>query len=133
MADILKDIVKELPKGVISSSSFEGANIVLYTEDAEFFQKGEPSIKEIVNKIKKRIELRADEKLLESEQKTEAEIKAVIPKDAELTEILFDKQRSIVVIEAKKPGMAIGKEGSLLREIRQNTYWIPQIQRSPAI
>ncbi len=133
MADILKDIEKELPKSVVSSANFEGANIVLYTDSPNFFLEGETAIKEIVNKIKKRIELRAETKLLESTEKTEAEIKKIIPAEAEITNVLFDQQRSIVVIEAKKPGMVIGRDGSILREIKQKTFWIPQVQRSPAI
>lgn len=132
MSDILKDIQKELPK-VISSANFEGANIVLYTNDIEFFKDNEGKIKELVNKFKKRIELRSDSKLLKTQEETEEAIKKIIPSEAELTEILFDIQRGIVVIEAKKPGLAIGKAGSILREIKQATFWIPQIQRSPAI
>ncbi|MDD5193748.1 MAG: KH domain-containing protein, partial [Candidatus Nanoarchaeia archaeon] len=132
MADILKDIQKELPK-VISSANFEGANIVLYTDDIEFFKDNEGKIKELVNKFKKRIELRADEKLLKSEEETEKIIKETVPKDAEVTAILFDQQRSIVVIEAKRPGLVIGKSGLILKEIKDKSLWIPQIQRSPAI
>ena len=46
MADILKSIKEDLPK-VVSDASFEGANIVLYTEDKEFFKSGESDIKKI--------------------------------------------------------------------------------------
>ena len=132
MADILKSIQKDLPKS-ISSANFEGANIVLYTDDANFFREGESQIKEIVNKIKKRIELRADSTILLDKEKTEKAIKEIVPKEAEITNIIFDVQRSIVVVEAKKPGMVIGKSGSVLQEIKQKTLWIPQVQRSPAI
>jgi hypothetical protein len=41
--------------------------------------------------------------------------------------------RSIVVIEAKKPGMVIGKQGSILNDIKKSTFWLPIVQRSPAI
>ncbi len=133
MPDILKDIEKELPRAVVSSANFEGANIVLYTDSPNFFLEGEAQIKEVVNKIKKRIELRAETKLLESTEKTEKAIRDIIPTEAEITQILFDQQRSIVVIEAKKPGMVIGRDGSILREVKQKTFWIPQVQRSPAI
>ena len=133
MTDILKDIQKELPKNVVSDASFEGANIVLYTDSPNFFLEGESQIKDIVNKIKKRIELRADAKLLEPQDKTEKAIREIIPAEAEITAILFDVQRSIVVVESKKPGLVIGKDGSILREIKQKTFWIPQVQRSPAI
>jgi len=133
MTDILKDIQKELPKGVVGSAHFEGANIVLYTDSPNFFLEGESTIKEVVNKIKKRIELRAENKLLETQEKTEKEIKEIITKEAEITSVLFDQQRSIVVIEAKKPGMVIGRDGSILKEIRKKTFWTPVVQRSPAI
>ncbi|MFC1752438.1 beta-CASP ribonuclease aCPSF1, partial [Thermoproteota archaeon] len=45
----------------------------------------------------------------------------------------FDTQRSRVIIHAEKPGLAIGKQGSLLREIREKTLWVPLIKRTPAI
>ena len=102
MSDILKDIQKELPGGLVSSANFESANIVLYTDDINFFRDNQGKIRELVNKFKKRIELRADEKLLKSEEETKTIIKETIPVEAEVTEILFDLQRSIVVIEAKK-------------------------------
>ncbi len=132
MTDILKSIQENLPK-CISSANFEGANIVLYTDDAEFFKKGENKIKEVVNKIKKRIELRADNKILMDKEEAEKEIRKIISKEAEITNIIFDIQRSIVIIEAKKPGMVIGKAGSVLHEIKQRTFWTPQVQRSPSI
>ncbi len=133
MTDILKTIEGELPKKSISSINFEGANIVVYTEDKTFFQEGEAEIKAVVNKIKKRVELRAEETLLMPTEKTDETIRKIIPVEAEITEIIFDVKRSIVVIEAKKPGLVIGKEGSILKEIKKQTMWCPQVQRSPAI
>ena len=131
--DILKSIIDELPKNSIASAGFEGANIVIYTDNENFFQEGESKIKAIVDKIKKRIELRAEEKILLEKEKTEKAIREIVPKEADLTNIIFDVQRSIVIIEAKKPGMVIGKQGSVLAEIKKKTLWIPQVQRSPAI
>ncbi|MEM2955991.1 MAG: beta-CASP ribonuclease aCPSF1 [Candidatus Pacearchaeota archaeon] len=133
MTDILKDILVELPKDVISSANFEAANIVLYTDNKDFFLEGEASIRKIVDKIKKRIELRADEKILLSQEKTENFIKGLVPEEAEITNLIFDVKRSIVIIEAKKPGLAIGKKGEILKEIRKETLWTPQIQRSSSI
>ncbi len=132
MPDIIGSILKELPS-VIKSASFEGANIVLYTDNKDFFLGSELKIRDIVNRIKKRVELRASEELLLDNEKTEKFIRTTVPQEAEITEVIFDAQRSIVVIEAKKPGMAIGKGGEILREIRRHTLWLPQVQRSPAI
>ncbi|PIN89850.1 beta-CASP ribonuclease aCPSF1 [Candidatus Pacearchaeota archaeon CG10_big_fil_rev_8_21_14_0_10_32_14] len=130
--DILKNITDRLP-GLIKEANFEGANIVVYTDNEKFFKEGETKIKEIVNDIKKRIELRADQKILPSQEKVEKKIRELVPEDAELTNIIFDTHRSIVVIEAKKPGLVIGKQGSILDEIKRETLYTPQIQRSPAI
>lgn len=132
MADILKSIKEELPS-VISDAIFEGANIVLYTEDKDFFKTGESKIKETVDKVKKRIELRADQKILASEEETEKTIRELVPSEAEIENIIFDIQRSTVIIEAKKPGLVIGKQGSILASIRNSTMWTPVVQRSPAI
>ncbi len=130
--DILKNI-KEKLHGDVTEASFEGANIVVYTTNEKFFKEGESKIKAIVSEIKKRIELRADAKILPDQKKAEEEIRRIVPSDAEITNIIFDTHRSIVVIEAKRPGMVIGKQGSILEEVRRAILWTPQIQRSPAI
>ncbi|MBS3094419.1 beta-CASP ribonuclease aCPSF1 [Candidatus Pacearchaeota archaeon] len=130
--DILKNITEQL-HGDITEANFEGANIVLYTNNEKFFKTGESKIKEIVEQIKKRIELRADMKILPDQETVKEQIKKIVPEDAEITDIIFDVQRSIVVIEAKKPGLVIGKQGSILDEVRRETLWMPQVQRSPAI
>jgi len=131
--DILETIKSELPKGTISSMNFEGANIVIYTEDGKFLKDGDDAVKAIVNKIKKRVELRAEPKIVMDQEKTEKEIRKIIPEEAEITQILFDTPRSVVVIEAKRPGLVIGKSGSLLKDVKDATLWSPIVQRSPAI
>ena len=132
MVDILKNIKEELPK-VISDASFEGANIVIYTEDKDFFRTGEQKVKEIVDKIKKRIELRAEKSILASEEETEKTIRALVPEEAGINNIIFDVQLSSVIIEAKKPGLVIGKHGSILNDIKKSTFWSPSVRRSPII
>ena len=132
MLEILTNIIKRL-HGEVSEASFEGANIVLYTKNEKFFKNDEGKIKEIVNELKKRIELRADTKILLDKEIVEKKIKEIVPAEAEITEILFDLHRSLVTIEAKKPGLVIGKQGSIMDEIKKETLWTPQVQRSPAI
>lgn len=132
MADILKSIKEQL-NAKLTEANFEGANIVLYTDNENFFKEGEGKIKEIVEQIKKRVELRADPKILPSTEDTEKKIRKIIPEEAEITDIFFDYHRSIVVIEAKKPGLVIGKQGSIFSDIRKETLWTPQVQRSPII
>ena len=115
--DILKNITDRLP-GLIKEANFEGANIVVYTDNEKFFKEGETKIKEIVNDIKKRIELRADQKILPSQEKVEKKIRELIPEDAELTEIMFDTHKIIEVIEAKERGSDNSNPESLYDEIQ---------------
>ncbi|RLE37951.1 beta-CASP ribonuclease aCPSF1 [Candidatus Woesearchaeota archaeon] len=133
MSDIIAEILKYLPKDKVSDAVFEGANIVLYTKDKSFFLNNEGLIKKIVDDIKKRVELRPDPSITMPKEKAEKLIKDMIPEEAEVAQIIFDEQRSRVIIEAKKPGLAIGKQGAILRGIRENTLWVPLIRRTPAI
>ena len=131
--EIIQEILKDIPKGMISDAVFEGANIVLYTKDRDFLFEGNNLVKSIVNKIKKRIELRADPTTLTYIEKTKKLINKLIPKEAAADQIIFDQQRSTVIIESKKPGLAVGKQGSILQEIKEKTLWIPIIRRTPEI
>ncbi len=131
--EITKEILKYIPEGKISDVNFEGANIVLYTKKKDFFLDNGGIIKGIVDQIKKRIELRPDPSICMEQEKAEKTIKKIIPEEAKLGNIIFDPQRSIVIIEAEKPGVVIGKDGEILQEIRKKTLWVPIIRRTPSI
>ncbi|MBU3941622.1 MAG: beta-CASP ribonuclease aCPSF1 [Nanoarchaeota archaeon] len=130
---IIKEILSQLPGEKISDACFEGANIVLYTKDKDFFLDNNGLIRKIVNNIKKRVELRPDPAITLDIEDSEKIIREHIPKEAGVDKIIFDPQRSRVIIEAEKPGLAIGKQGDILREIRKKTLWVPLIRRKPAI
>jgi len=131
---IIEEVLSRLPdKSKISDTAFEGANIILYTKDKDFFLNSNGIIKDIVNSIKKRIELRPDPSICIDMEKAQKIIEILIPKEAGHTETLFDPPRSIVIIQAEKPGLVIGKQGDLLREIKKKTLWVPLIQRVPPI
>ncbi len=133
MVEIIKEILKNLPEKSISDAAFEGANIVLYTKDKDFFLNNNGLIKKIVDDIKKRVELRPDPSVTMDMEKAEKEIKKIIPKEAGIDQVIFDPQRSRVIIEAAKPGLAIGKQGAFLSDIRAKTLWVPLIRRKPAL
>ena len=134
MADIIAEILKELPsEAKVSDTYFEGANIIVYTTSKDFFLNKGDTIRKVVQKVKKRIELRPDPSICLEIEKAEKEIKKLAPKDAVVTNIIFDPQRSIVMIEAEKPGSVIGKQGEILREIKEKTMWVPVVIRTPII
>ncbi len=134
MVKILDEILSLVPaKAEISESYFEGANIVLYTKNKDFFIDNNGVIKEIVDRIKKRVEIRCDPSILLGQEKSTDFIKKLIPEESKLGAIIFDPQRSMVIIEVEKPGVAIGKGGEILREIKKNIFWVPLIRRKPSI
>ncbi|MGE0792550.1 MAG: beta-CASP ribonuclease aCPSF1 [Candidatus Woesearchaeota archaeon] len=133
VAEIIKEILKIVPKEKISDAVFEAANIVLYTKDKDFFMNDEGIVKSAVHKIKKRIELRPDPAISMPIEQAEKRLKEIIDKDAGTGNIIFDSQRSIVIIEAEKPGLIIGKQGENLTKIKNEIFWIPQIKRLPPI
>ena len=122
MADILTEIKAKLPKEAeVSNINFEAANIILYTKSKDFFFNNKGVIKELVNEFKKRVELRPDPSICMDLEKAKKEIKTIMGKEAEIDQIIFDPQRSSVIIEAKNPGAAIGQAGENLKQIRENT------------
>lgn len=134
MADILNEIVAKLPKDAeISISSFEAANIILYTKNKDFFLENKGEIKKLVSEFKKRIELRPDPSISMDMEKAEIIIRETLPAESNVDNIIFDAPRSTVIIEVEKPGTAIGVAGEFLKQIREKTLWVPIIRRTPSI
>lgn len=131
---LISQVKDMLPsKAMIEDHCFEGANIVLYTKSKDFLMNGSRTIKKIVDTIKKRVELRADQSILLDPESADEKIRKIVPKEADIGDIWFDEKRSIAIVEAMKPGLVIGKQGSLINDIKDQTLWIPKISRSPAI
>jgi KH/beta-lactamase-domain protein len=136
--DVLRDI-KGKVRGVIPPSidvsdvEFEGALIVIYTKHPDKFAKNEELIKQLAKLLQKRIVVRPDSSVITDIDTAEKKIKKIIPKDAEITNIYFLPEVGEVTIEAIKPGVAIGKQGTLLNEIRKTINWSPKIVRTPPI
>lgn len=131
--EILEKVESLLPKKIISKIELEGSEIIVYTKDKDFFRENEEKIREIVSQIKKRIEVRADNELLIDQEEAKKIILEIVPKDAEITDIYFEPERSIVVIAGKKPGLIIGKGGETFRKIKKEIFWSPRIERVPSI
>ena len=134
MVNVIEQILDKLPSDAkIASHSYEGANIVLYTKSASFFKHGGDIIRHLVDEVKKRIDLRADSSLRMNEEAANAFVEKMMPKNAEVTNILLESARSLITIEAKQPGNAIGKGGAILKEIKDKTHWTPIVRRDSVI
>ncbi len=131
---ILDDIKAELPKTAdITEVCYEGSEIIVYTKSKEFFRESTELIKKIVNKIKKRIEVRADPSIIMDEESAEEFIRKTIPADAGIKDVYFEPEFAKAVVHAEKPGLVIGKNGETLLAIKNKTLWVLDIKRAPVI
>ena len=132
--NVIDEILSKMPADAnITSNAYEGANIVVYTKNKTFFLHGGDVIRTVVSEVKKRIDLRADAAIRMDAEETKKFIEKTISKEADITQILFEPARSLVTIEAKKPGLVIGKDGDLLKEIKEKTFWTPFVRRDSVI
>ncbi|MFQ6073934.1 MAG: beta-CASP ribonuclease aCPSF1, partial [Candidatus Bathyarchaeia archaeon] len=67
------------------------------------------------------------------EKEAENLINKIVSPEAEITGISFDPSLGEVIIEARKPGIVIGKNGTILHEIIKQSRWRPRVLRSPPI
>ena len=136
--DVLRE-TKGKVRGVIPPSidvsdvEFEGALVVIYTKHPDKFAKNEDIVRQLAKMLQRRIAIRPDPSVITDTDTAERKIKNIVPKDAELTNIYFLPETGEVTIEVMKPGVAIGKQGILLNEIRKTINWSPKIIRTPPI
>lgn len=134
LEEIKTRIIKKLPEEVkLANIEFEGPEVVIYTKNPDIIADNGDLIRTLAKDLRKRIIIRSDKSVLLDKEETIAKIEEIVPEDAQITNIQFDKVTNEVVIEAVKPGLVIGKFGVTSREIVRNTGWAPKILRTPPI
>jgi len=134
MTVFLDEIQENIPKlAQVEKVQLEGSKIVIYSKKPDYFSTHPELVKGIVDKYKKRVDVRADAAVLSDPEKAKKTIMEMVPKEAEITEIIFMSGVSRVIIEAKKPGLVIGKAGATLREMKKLIKWSPRVERTPVI
>ena len=132
--DISQHILEKIPpEAEVTRIEYEGPALAVYTKKPEVLVEQSFVIAEIVKLIRKRIVVRSDPSIRAKERETERIIKEIVSEEAEITNINFDPSLGEVIIEAKKPGIVIGKNGEVLQNIIRQTRWRPRILRSPPI
>jgi hypothetical protein len=136
--DILKEIREIINQMVprearITDVEFEGPELVIYVKNPEAIMQDGDLIKNLAKVLKKRISVRPDPTVLLKPEEAEKKIREIVPSEAEITNISFDPSVGEVIIEAKKPGLVIGKNGETLRLITQKVHWAPKVVRTPPL
>ncbi|MFH2106040.1 MAG: beta-CASP ribonuclease aCPSF1 [Candidatus Micrarchaeota archaeon] len=132
--DIEKAVHAIMPKTCeITKVEPEGLETVIYIRNIKEFYKNDQLIKEIAGTLKKKVSIRVDPSALMEPESAKKIIESIIPKEAELKDIRFNPEFSEVFIEAVKPGLVIGKGGSILKEMMMQTNWTPIAKRAPTM
>jgi KH/beta-lactamase-domain protein len=132
--EISQYVLEHVPsEAEVTRIEFEGPTLAVYTKRPEILIEQSSIVTDIVNLIRKRIVIRSDPSVRLPEKETEKIVSEVVPPEAEITNINFDPSLGEVIIEAKKPGLVIGKNGVVLNEIVKKTRWRPRILRSPPL
>lgn len=136
--DILKEIREIINQMVprearITDVEFEGPELVIYVKSPEAIMQDGDLIKNLAKVLKKRISVRPDPTVLLKPEEAEKKIREIVPSEAEITNISFDPSVGEVIIEAKKPGLVIGKNGETLRLLTQKVHWAPKVVRTPPL
>ncbi|MBT8507374.1 hypothetical protein AZH53_02875 [Methanomicrobiaceae archaeon CYW5] len=127
-----KKINAKVPAGIsVSEVEFEGPELVIYTDDPKRFAQEADLIKILARDLRKRIVVRPN--VLEDPEVAAGRIRSVVPDNAGITDLFFDPDTGEVIVEAEKPGVVIGKNGSTLRDITREIGWTAKVVRTPPI
>src|SRR5699024_198424 len=110
-----------------------GPELVIYTHDPKAFADNGDLIRDLAGQLRKRITVRPEPDALTPEPAAREAVNEVIPDKADIEALDFHEDTGEVVIQAKKPGMVIGRHGSTLREITKEVGWTPEVVRTPPI
>ena len=132
--EISRYILEHVPKRAqVTRIEYEGSMLAVYAKKPEILVEQSSVIADIVNVIRKRIVVRPDPSVRLPEKEAERIVREIVATEAEVTDINFDPSLGEIIIEAKKPGLVIGRNGAVLQEIIRQTKWRPRVLRSPPL
>ena len=119
------------PDNKITEIDYEGPNIVVYTKDEDLFAKRDDLARQIAQEIRRRILIRPDPSILETEEEAKAHIEEIIPEKAGLQDVYFEADTGEVVIECDEPSVVTSRSSDIVQLIKSKTKWSPRIVRAP--
>ncbi|OYT44870.1 hypothetical protein B6U90_04520 [Thermoplasmatales archaeon ex4484_6] len=131
---IKEDVEAIVPEDIeITGVEFEGPVVVIQTRNMDEFVYDTNLVRKLAQGLKRRVAIRPHSSLVKDVNEASAIIKEIIPIEARITDVAFNHDSNEVTIEALSPGLAIGKHGSNLNEIKKRTGWAPLVVRTPPI
>jgi uncharacterized protein len=127
----LKEVLPETIE--VTDIELEGPHIVLYTKQLDAFLSGGDLLRQIAQRLHRRVVVRSDPASLIDPKEAEKNIRELIPAEAEINQLFFEPETGEVTIEAANPGAAIGRGGSVLNDLKRKIGWVPTVVRTPPI
>lgn len=132
--EVSRYILEHVPEQAeVSRIEYEGPMLAVYAKKPEILVEQSSVIAGIVGVLRKRIVIRSDPSVRLPEKEAERLAKDIISPEAEVTDVNFDPSLGEIIIEARKPGLVIGRNGSVLQEIIRQIRWRPRVLRSPPL
>ncbi len=135
LIDQTRQALKEvLPETIeVTDIELEGPHIVLYTKQLDSFLSGGEYLRQVAQRLHRRVVVRSDPEALIDPKEAEKIVREVIPAEAEINQLYFEPETGEVTIEAANPGAAIGRGGSVLNDLKRRIGWVPTVVRTPPI
>jgi uncharacterized protein len=129
--EALKEVLPDTIE--VTDIELEGPHIVIYTKQLDSFLSGGDLLRQVAQRLRRRVLVRTDPESLIDPKEAEAAIRELIPPEAEISGLFFEPETGEVTIEAANPGAAIGRQGSVLNELKRRIGWVPTVVRTPPI
>ncbi len=136
LANIRRTILTNIPpEARLKRIEFEGPYVVIYVENPSFLVQNSFSMKNIAKILKKRIIIKVDPSARLKPEEARRKILSMLSPDAGVGEkdIVFDDVLGEVIIKADRPGLVIGDDGKMLKQILIETGWRPKVARKTEI
>ncbi len=133
--DSLREEVTQLaPENLeISSIEFEGPLVVVYTKEYDKVSGNNKAARDLAQSLHKRVDIRPDPSTLGDPSVVEGKLRSMIPEAAGIFDIFFNDETGEAIVEAIKPDVVKGDEGSLILNLKQETGWNVKVIRTPPI
>lgn len=138
-ADRLFDTMREQVKAAVpkdlelASIGFEASLVVLYVRNFDKFAEDTALPRKIAQEIHRRVDIRPDPRTLAAPEEVEKNIRELVPKAAEITDINFLDNTGEAIVEAVHPSEVKGDKGEKLAALKAKTGWNVKVIRSPPI
>ncbi len=131
----IRTVLAELlpPSVTVSAVELEGPYVVVYTKELDAIV-GRPDLPPTVaRRLRRRVIFRSDPDGRVEVVEAERRLREIVPAEAEIQELFFEPETGEVTIEVMNPGLAIGRGGAVLSELKSRIGWIPTVIRAPPI